>query len=1604
MDGTGAIQRVYAFLHDRLQATGESGFEGLVRVLLQEATGQEFRLSSSGRQSGRDAASEAGPANAIKIETKHYRETTALNPRELEAELHEAADSDPGLDVWALAASRSVSEQIARSLERQAESLGVDAVILDLGGTGLPRLAVLMAAFPAIIRAWASRHQLNYDAGELEPALCSIAQQPDFESAKSRLFAKLNSMIGYDAARRRIHNRLLTVLSSSRDALARFHQPLSIREPSAHLVHRAQISRALDTWWDISGTPRLAVAVGEEGTGKTWAVFDWALERLERGGMPIVLPFAAVAEQVSKGDSIEGILPRLMAKWTGVLDERRWQRRLSRWSSADATGCPLILLIIDGLNERADLDWPALLAGLLTEPWRGNVAVLATDRPHHWRTRCTRAGLSEFDEISIGGYSQTELNQALSASGLSHKDIPDGLLQLVSIPRYCGLVARHYSEMIAAGDFTRERLIYIEGKERHSSRLGYPLTDQQFFGIIRDLAGHARHNSELNPKDLRQLISIPGGDEVNVYEELVSSGLLVPVPGIGGTERFVVEPLRLVYGFGMLLAAELAKGFAANKNEIEEFLISWFEPQPGMDRKVDICASAMFHALFHPSFPESALRELIRYWLSLRNWAESAHWAFAAYVVRCPTIFVEIAEDFWSSTRDNGGAHEFLGAALAAHRDDPRLQPVLVEAIERWMGFIHPLGRRYWTFDAERTERSRKAVEKMTGSPPLQVVEEAGKADRVRQEIEARAGCAVLPGEIEVAGYKLTVVSDGALLRLARFGLMLMSTGDPSPFVGSLAHWAVASAVMDDSDFSELAAWVIRLSERDVDSILLEQARGLLSRGEPTASDAARILLWTIGSRESHSLIDEHDLTPGWYKERRAEHVNNPCSSLYEWTDDECLECLGREDVPLHIILTRAGVPIVDPTITVPSSLVERARAALKTVDPGRIRAASSYTLEMHHAEMLRPILCARAPSDIANLMRDVVRTMPDRNSSGQYYLAIQLPEISLLLRDDELIAVSRATVSLSAGASEWSLELQNGVREAQQVAEARAFSAIAPHLAPAELVKRLVARPKNALDLVGLELWFGPVSEETGHAVTSLLHAPADEAMLRRVLWVLPHLGISLSETDCDRLVELASSKDAEVRSGAFRVAVVSGDEQLGRRMIDRGVAATPGMNPFEEWWVTSLLTRFGGQLAFDDLAKRLRPSAIGFAIQERGNRKDELELYARCLDQEWQRIVSAEDPELERLPEIEIGKSPGDIGVVPELYEPRGTETIRLDRSRSWTSGPPGDPGLELQKVFSPEYYEEQVRQLNVDRRRKTEAILAAWRTDAFQWYGRTFSVHVMDLLYERAGALVDRWVAPALSESPVGAAIRVRTGGLLEAVCRVLLNRNPESGFRLWRLLHKRDDSPLVFDTLDLAFGADSSEAKLARKIVLDESWSDSALAQLVFTCTRLKRDDWLEEIIQELISGNRLWEMAKGLTLASFSDMTRARFEEIVSRAAIQYTWVEQSLRPLRENVRRNHVARYWYRVFLTTGDDDAAWGALQIVLAHADERFLDWRGSIESEYSGIETTKRRLQFLQLGWHTRRALRQEIDRDKERRERLFGIKIQPGEIEPFMRSGC
>lgn len=328
-----------------------------------------------------------------------------------------------------------------------------------------------------------------------------------------------------------------------------------------------------------------------------------------------------------------------------------------------------------------------------------------------------------------------------------------------------------------------------------------------------------------------------------------------------------------------------------------------------------------------------------------------------------------------------------------------------------------------------------------------------------------------------MAGSKLTVVADGSLLRLARFGLMIASAGDRTPYINSLVNWAVASSIMDDSGFSEVVSWVIRLSEQDIEHPLMQRALMLLNRCEQVASDAARILLLTIGSQEAYSLVVDRDLLPTSYQERKREHLVDPCKSFFRWSEEECRACMERSDLPLHMVLQRCEVPIVDPLVKVPPSLIQRATQTLATIHPSMIRAHLFHTSESHARETLLPVLCAHAPTELADFMRSVVRTLPERDLQTRYPLAIELPRMSLLLTAGEISIISTMMAELSADASEWSDE-QSGPRHRQKIAEARAFSSIAPHLSPWKLFSQLVDRPPQAFDLDSLELWFAPLNK----------------------------------------------------------------------------------------------------------------------------------------------------------------------------------------------------------------------------------------------------------------------------------------------------------------------------------------------------------------------------------------------------------------------------------------------------------------------------------------------------------------------------------------------
>lgn len=1549
-----ARDQIDAFLKAIEKNTGATGFEGLVALVLAYETGQRFRLSKSGEQYGRDAASDPGAGNRVAIECKHYRKAK-LGRRELGIELKQVAD-EGDVDLWVLAASCAVSEQDRKALTRQAAGDGISLLFLDAGNGPAGTLLALLAHQADAVVDWAALHKVAFDLSVLRTALDDLTRDAEAILVYHQIQKVLkDTALGYEDARARAASKLLETVATKEASKARLHQLAAVRESTAHYIKRPQASRELTRLWN-GGAPANPIAVlGEEGSGKTWATLDWICDGLQATTLPLVLVLSATKERVAPGQTLGDVLPTLLEKWAG-LDAAFWAARLMRWRTL-GEACPAILVVADGLNERHDVNWLRFFADLDEPAWHDRVQVLVTDRPMHWG----RTAIAGWAEFTVGNLTEAEVLAALTARRVPVDRIPPALRSLAAAPRYLDLVALHYEEMIKADDFTRERLLYIDIRTKKQHRLGKALDDSDFFGLLRELATQARTARALSDADIRRLTKLYGED---VYDEIINSGVIQADGALGG--RWKVEKQKFAFASGMLLADELKAQVqtGATSEALQDYIETWFEPNPEIDLKVAAASAALFFALLDEAYPAAARRELLRYWLHTRNWDSEVQYGIVGYVVRCPEDFLAVTEEFWTADRDSGAAQGILAEAYLTHRDHPRVSPLLIAAVKRWMGYFDPHGQPLPGQEEERRQARRQRIIDAIGDLPA-------------------------TGEVQAFGETLTVIIDPGLLRLARLSLLIMSAGKRGPYLQSLAPWAVRSALMGHPLEWDVALWVCRLADEDIEMPLLPIAERLLSLGAEQASSAGLMLLDCIGTRTVKVLAERYPrpVSPSRQKARR-EHEANPCGSFYAWTDAECESCLSSTETPAYRILTKAGHRLLRPGCNIPDVLKERS-SVLLNVDHNQVKHHLGATGEDHSFKELRPFFAAHHPQLLCAFVRAVVRTLPSRNTRAQRQLAFTLQEWMPVLGPEEVAVVRTALATLASGADAWPDEI-TGTEKEEQTAEGFFFAALAQGISPDELAELLLNRPLRALDLLDIEIWFGPLSDAIRASVAEQLNS-SETRTLMRALWLLAASPGPLDESTIERILELAGHSDWVVRAAAMRFAVLTKSADLGRRMVDLNRNFNADTPVWEIEWGARLLIEFSRHLPFDVVAARLHPVVAGHLLEARGNIDAEIIAYAHALDRQWTVIASAADPTLTPVPiTFEVnGDGPKFVCDWPRFEESDRQEVRLVDPSSTWRSGC-GD--TDVAAAFE-EMMTDQSARLNARAEARIDALLEAWKTDALSWYGRRFSADALRQIDRVRPDLTERWARKFL-EVGMTRGLRVRLGSFYAQLAAMLFYRDPALADDVRVALLQRGE-PIHFDDIASAFLAPDGAGDAAADRVLADAYTDDDLAAIAWHATKRGREDWIRTATRRLIKQPYLHQRAKGIALASFSDISLDNYQQLVRDADVQGTWVEKVATDLGLGVRDNAWAKDWYRRRLSSTDLEGQWAALQVVLELADERFWLWRRAIAKGVGkDLEVEDKYFEAI------KNELNRRLDLSKERATQFLSLKIQRGEVVPFL----
>jgi hypothetical protein len=247
----------------RLDTTGADGFEGLMRDVLTELTGQSYRLAKSGPQGGSDVRTI--PTNSIRIglEAKRYGATTTLALDALLAKVVDAANQPDPVDLWILAATREITVTDSEALAAIGSKQGLTMLVLDWPQDGfLPDLAVLCALAPAALARYLGTSAALADAIE------EVERHPGFVATSKRLRNELHRAdIGYAAAAHILRSWMRVALESKRDARARLGGFNNLLEPGVKLAPRPALFNQLDEWF---GSDSPGALVGDEGVGKTW--------------------------------------------------------------------------------------------------------------------------------------------------------------------------------------------------------------------------------------------------------------------------------------------------------------------------------------------------------------------------------------------------------------------------------------------------------------------------------------------------------------------------------------------------------------------------------------------------------------------------------------------------------------------------------------------------------------------------------------------------------------------------------------------------------------------------------------------------------------------------------------------------------------------------------------------------------------------------------------------------------------------------------------------------------------------------------------------------------------------------------------------------------------------------------------------------------------------------------------------------------------------------------------------------------------------------------------------------------------------------------------
>ncbi|TCH96280.1 hypothetical protein EJV46_20050 [Roseococcus sp. SYP-B2431] len=1496
-------------------------FEHLIAALIGDLLGISVAVAKSGFQHGADSGVGGRQSRSLRIECKRYADSTSLNERELLGEIDHALDRDAALEVWILATTREVPEQLEDALRSKAAREALPILVIDWKSPGLPLLAALCTSAPDTVEKLYSK-----TAADLTRSL-TVACVAKLASLKADLQAWA---LGFEGIRRLAAERLQKMWNNPRTARAAMHQ--NVAGGAAFVVRREGVATELSGWWDQADRS-LALIIGPEGVGKTWAALDWTIDRLDNLPIVLLLPAsAAAAARNGSGHAAMRLLgEQLYEASGGIRDASHWETRARRLLKRPTNSGPVVLMVIDGLNQQPEAPWEGLFASLQDDPFLNHVRVIGTARPTYFKGHLKRLRVlvDRPVEVEVGPFNDVELDKRLAQAGMRREQLNAELLHLARTPRLFDLVARYHAAP-DGGEMTLHRLLWEYGRDEEGKRQSRSFSEEEWRTWLAGIARHFRNGvTEMARGALADSLhraDLSTGDIKARLDDIVDGQLAEDGPL--GRSRF--KPEAVAHALGLALLELVQVTTPHGRGAVSEKLDEWLDPISGLDQRAEILRAAVSILVAQGAqAADLALSVLLTAWLTTQNLAEP-HRSEITGMARPLHLALLDAVEQTTGYNQSGARLDALNALRAIPRDDGEVRNVILGRTAKWLSVIS-------------MDRKRLGV----GS------DDAMDAKRAAR-FQTRLGTSE-EGEMVVLGHRVRLALDDDDEALQMSVASLLEGFSLATAISTFETAAIALAIRGHSSPWKGLKWLCLFNDRDADATataLRERALAVRNLPVETGIDArlparvASLLLYLTGHETDENNAKEFDPDLDGWITYESDYLPHPAASFFPLEQRHAAAALCDTETPLLRRLERARDFLLDPNFALPPELIVEVVAAADQFDLSDVESHGSRTLSDHNFERLIPAVARCSPEALARLLHRKLRGPIAPES--RYWRAIRAPSALLLTEPED----AQAAYDL------------------RQAPDAHTEMASETWARTRLLLVELVGKPSAeqarqilAADLEYLSTELMCVLERmTIQEAEALLdrHGPDTTSDRAGVLMSLFFkASISESERLWNWLQAASDHADNPHRGLLFRLLTEKDSRRFGAHLnaVNWSWSVSEENAYVSEYGSRSLVDATSA-MPFDQLLPKLAPCLLVWAARRRGADAAELRLAAEVL-----------------------GRSILNVSVTPEI--PGGLLTV--DRTRNEQGG--FSITLRNDESFSPSKRLSAEERRDADRRAVdvTIARVNEARAKGASLYLSQVDVADMKALVSQAPREIDAWLEGLENGSSAMRSRIVIAQGLYLALCEALLDLDPQRGKQLWLVLTQV--APIryvghggVEETVHMLFRAPDSEPVTALRnelLALNRASTDSQLFDIAFAAIAADRRDWLDQAIEQDAVAPETWRQMRAVRLRGFTTGIGLNEPDAWPAGKIQTS--AASLRHTTARSRaRDAFAQYWWGKFLRAEDRGESYAAWTLFQAAADRRAYLWMTSDRAAMTNM-LPLRRLKEVQL-----EVNRQELQRAVEKRE--------------------